>query len=98
MLMLGLRLNLNTVEKVIITVIGLYELMIVLRVLLSWLHRLDVVPEGGFSAFLTVVTEPVLSPIREALFRLTGSKNIDFSPVVAILLAELLQWLVSVIL
>lgn len=97
MLYLGLRLSLNTIERLIMTVIALYEFMIVLRVLLGWLHRFGILPEGRVSTFLTVVTEPVLSPIRQTLFRFTGSVGIDFSPVVAIMLCELLQWIVRLI-
>lgn len=97
MLYLGLRLSLNAIERLIMTVIALYEFMIVLRVILSWLHRFNILPEGRFSAFLTVVTEPVLSPIRETLFRFTGSVGLDFSPAVAIALCELLQWIVRLI-
>ena len=98
MLMLGLRFSLTMVEKLIMTVIALYEFMIVLRVILSWLHRFQVLPEGRFSAFITVVTEPVLVPIRQTLARLFGGEiRIDFSPAVAIALGELLQWIVKLI-
>lgn len=97
MLFLGLRVSLNTFERLIMMIISLYEFLIILRVLLGWLNRLGILPEGRVSAFLTVVTEPVLSPIREALVRLTGSTGYDFSPAVAILLGELLQWIVKII-
>ena len=92
MLMLGLRLRLDTVERIIMTVIALYEFMIVLRV-----HRLNIIQEGPVSAFLVRATEPVLSPIRETIFRITGTIGIDFSPIVGILLCELMQWIVKLI-
>ena len=38
MLFLVLRVSLNMVERLIMTVISLYEFMIVLRVLLGWLQ------------------------------------------------------------
>ncbi len=97
MLFLGLRVSLNAIEKIIMTVIALYEFMIVLRVLLNWLHRWGILPEGRVSFFLNRMTEPILSPIRETLFRLTGFSGIDFSPAVAIALGELLQWIVKLI-
>ncbi|MBQ6646271.1 MAG: YggT family protein [Clostridia bacterium] len=97
MLFLGLRVSLNMVERLIMTVISLYEFMIVLRVLLGWLQRFNILPENRVSSFLTVVTEPVLSPIRETLMRVTGGSGIDFSPAVAIILSELLQWIVRLI-
>lgn len=97
MLFLGLRVSLNAIEKIIMTIIALYEFMIVLRVILNWLHRFNILPEGRVSFFLNRVTEPVLSPIRETLLRITGSVGIDFSPAVAIALGELLQWIVKLI-
>ena len=97
MLFLGLRVSLNAIERILMTIIALYEFMIVLRVILNWLQRFNILAENRFSFFLTRVTEPVLSPIRETLFRITGFSGFDLSPVVAIALGELLQWIIKLI-
>lgn len=63
----------------------IWQLLLLARILLSWIQ---VDPYHPAVQFLYAATEPVLRPIREALPQ-TGM--FDFSPLIAIILAELLR-------
>ncbi|GAB4442872.1 MAG: hypothetical protein Kow00120_11950 [Anaerolineae bacterium] len=63
----------------------LWQLMLLARILLSWVQ---VDPYNPIVQFLFSVTEPILRPIRELLPQ-TGM--FDFSPLVAIILAQVVQ-------
>ncbi len=57
--------------------VGVYELLLLARVLMSWVNpRFD----SPIARFLYDVTEPVLAPIRRAL---PATGMIDWSPLVA---------------
>ncbi len=68
------------------SVARLLMLLILLRVVASWLD-----PRGDSEYFrlLRLLTEPVLAPIRRLLY-LPGVR-LDFSPLAALLLIELLR-------
>ena len=93
MLFFGLRLNLMAIPRIIATIIGLYELCIILRYVLRFFLPQD----GRVITALTVITEPVVGRVRALLTRLFGTFSIDFSPAVSILLLEILGWLVGII-
>ena len=59
-----------------------YSLLIILRALLSWFSPN---PYNRLYIFLIRITEPVLAPLR----RIIPLQGIDFSPVIAILLIDL---------
>lgn len=64
---------------------------IVVRALLSWFMPAQ---SNAVVRFLVEITEPILAPLR----RFTTFGAIDFSPIVALLLLQLLQqWLTSVL-
>ncbi len=65
--------------------LNLYFVILVLRVLISWIN---VDPYNPVARFLYGVTEPLLQPIRSLLPQ-TGM--IDFSPMVAMLFLFALQ-------
>lgn len=74
---------------IILTTLGYFvnflDLMIFVRCLLSWL------PMGTnpISSFIYTVTEPILKPIRDMIYRspLGGpGMMLDFSPIIAMLL------------
>lgn len=71
---------------VVAFVIRIYSIVIIVDVLLSWLPP-DKRPYE-LHRFTTRLTEPALKPIRALLPRTGG---IDFSPLVAIVLLEVLQ-------
>lgn len=63
--------------------VGVYELLLLARVLMSWVNpRFD----SPIARFLYDVTEPVLAPIRRAL---PATGMIDWSPLVAFVVLSL---------
>ncbi len=82
----------DSVVGLLVLLVRLYELALLVRVLISWV-RVD--PYNPVVRFLYQITEPVLDPIRRALPQTMG---IDFSPLIALLLIQvLLTVIVSVI-
>ena len=72
--------------QLISTTFRLYELLIIARVLMSW------IPVNRSHPIITWIyrlTEPVLAPVRNLLP--TGRIGIDFSPFLVILALQLLQ-------
>lgn len=83
-------------EALLIQAIGLFfyflEILIIVRILLSWS------PIGYNSAigrFLYQMTEPILGPVRNMVDKspLGGGYGLDFSPVFALILMRLVQTL-----
>lgn len=72
---------------VVISVLKLYQLVILVRALLSWVSP-D--PRNPIVRFLVAVTEPVLTPLRRLIppQKLGG---IDLSPLLAILILEFVK-------
>jgi YggT family protein len=66
----------------------LFELLILARVLLSWV-QLD--PYNPIVQFIHQTTEPVLRPIRNVMPR---GMMFDFSPMIALILAMVLESIV----
>lgn len=84
--------------QTVLLFLSIYSWLILARVLLSWLR-----PGGGYGgyrrgggdwmsqleSFLYRVTDPLLEPLRRLLP--TGGMGIDFSPMIALLLLQLLR-------
>ena len=83
----------SLLARFVITLLRVYELLFVVRAIMSWFPMAQ---GGGFSYFLYSVTEPVLAPIRNVLHRIPALANIpiDFSVLVAFLLIDILRTLV----
>jgi len=64
----------------------LMQWLILARVLLSWVN---ISPHNKIAAFIYEVTEPILKPLRSLIPR--GSMPLDFSPILAIILLQLLE-------
>ena len=77
--------------RLIDTLVNLFSLAILIRVILSWV-RLD--PYHPVSVFIHQVTEPVLAPIRRFL---PSTGMIDFSPLVALVLIQAAQWILRLL-
>ena len=75
--------------KLIDTLIYAFSLAILIRVILSWV-RFD--PYHPVSVFIHQVTEPILAPIRRLL---PPTGMIDFSPLVALVLLQVVQVVLS---
>ncbi len=80
------------IMKFINTGFRVVELLLILRVILSWI-RLD--PYHPIVNFIYRTTEPILEPIRQVLPTMS---MIDFSPLVAFFLLSLLERVVTQIL
>lgn len=71
---------------VLFTVISIYEIVLIVRVLMSWI-RPD--PSHPLVLWVERVTEPVLAPVRSLLP--TTSLRLDLSPLVVLLLLHFLK-------
>lgn len=75
------------VKYLLLQAINIYEMMIVIRAIISWFR---VNPYNSLYRFLISVTEPFLMRIRKFL----PQSGVDFSPIIAILLLSLLSRLI----
>jgi len=75
--------------RLIDTLVNAFSLAILIRVILSWV-RFD--PYHPISVLIHQVTEPVLAPIRRYL---PSTGMIDFSPLVALVLVQVVQVVLS---
>lgn len=81
-----------TLISIINTAFEVYLYMVIARVLISWVpHN----PSQPVIRFLYDATEPLLAPCRRLIPSLGG---IDFSPIIAVMLIELLRRVVLEIL
>ncbi len=71
--------------------VRIYTLILIVRALISWVQPN---PYSPVVQLLYKLTEPVLAPIRKSLAKYMGNIGIDFSPIVAILLMNVLMRLV----
>jgi YggT family protein len=74
-----------------IFLLNIITLAILARALLSWFYP---VGKDRWTALLVDVTEPLLAPVRSVIMRVLPIP-IDFSPIVVILLIQLLQNLLT---
>ncbi len=81
------------VRYILIRLLDLAELLILIRVIISWLP----IGHNRFAEILYMMTEPVLAPIRRLLDGAMGSRRImfDFSPIIAFLLIGLIKNLIA---
>lgn len=78
----------------VIRLLNVYRYIIFARVLLSWVIR-D--PSNPIYNALLVLTEPVMAPIRNIMSRIIRGP-IDFSPIVAFLLIQVVaNFLISIL-
>ena len=68
--------------------IDIYIFILVIRAIISWVSP-D--PYNPIVQLLYKLTEPVLRPIRNILFRSVGNIRIDFSPLIAIILLSIIR-------
>ncbi len=82
-----------SLKNLIFDVIGIFELLIIIRVVLSW------VAHDTKAHYITArATEPAVSPVRRTLDRIIGQLPIDISPAVTLAVLELLRRLVDALL
>ena len=71
------------------SLLWVYTIVIVAAALITWVSP-D--PYNPIVRFLRQVTEPVLSPIRRLIP--TYKTGIDFSPLIAIILIQIIDWVI----
>ncbi|MCF7913457.1 MAG: YggT family protein [Candidatus Cloacimonetes bacterium] len=72
-------------------IVQIYMIVIIIRAVLSWFR---VNPAGEFFKiylFIIQLTEPVMRPIRELQNKLIPGSPLDFSPILVIILLNLLR-------
>ncbi|MBN1656769.1 MAG: YggT family protein [Anaerolineae bacterium] len=84
-----------TVVRIISFLFQLYEFLIFIRVLLSWVNPNPYSPLATHPAVLILyrITDPVLEPLRRIIPPIGGM--IDLSPMVALLLLELARQIIT---
>ena len=80
-----------TLATVVTLVIQIYEILILIRVLLSWVNANPNRPafDHPVIRILNQVTDPVLQPIRRLIPPIGGA--IDISPIVALILLDIVR-------
>mgnify|MGYP000294847193 CR=1 FL=1 len=83
----------SLVYKALDLVLRFIEIMIFIRVIVSWI---PVPRDNRLIILLYQITEPILAPIRSMIQRSAMGKNMmfDFSPIVAFLLLALVRYIV----
>lgn len=77
------------VINALIKLLDIVRFLILARVIISWLP----IGYNRFIEMLYTLTEPILAPIRNLIHKSMGDRGfmIDFSPIVAFLLINLIQ-------
>jgi YggT family protein len=74
---------------------GLYSIAIIARTFLSWVQVDPYHPYYSFARFLYRITEPILAPLRK---RIPPVGMLDISPIVALIILLILQWIIVTLL
>jgi YggT family protein len=75
-----------SIQAAIIQLFNLLELLLVIRILLSWFPNIDWYKQPF--KLLNAITEPILAPFRKIIPNLGG---MDISPIFAFIVLEMLQ-------
>ena len=78
------------ISTILFTLIDVYEFILIARALMSW-FPMD--PDNPIVSFVYSVTEPLLAPIRNLLFKIPALQGmpIDFSMIVLFILLGVLR-------
>jgi YggT family protein len=82
---------LNTVIRIVSLVFQIYEFLILIRVLLSWINVNPYRPviDHPIVRLLYRITDPVLVPLQRLIPPIGGA--IDISPIIALILLEIIR-------
>lgn len=79
----------ETVYRAFGILLNIIEIFIFIRVLLSWL---PISRQNPIIGFVFEMTEPILAPCRELLYKIGLNRGmIDFSPIFALLILRIFQ-------
>ena len=79
---------LGGVIKIISSLVNIYMWVVIIRVLISWINP-D--PYNPIVQFLRSVTDPAIEGLRRMLPRFLSSSGLDFTPLVLILLLQIVM-------
>jgi YggT family protein len=81
----------HTVASIVSVLIQVYEFLLLIRVLLSWINVNPYRPviDHPVVDILQRITDPVLAPLRRLIPPIGGA--VDISPVVALIILEVLR-------
>jgi YggT family protein len=82
----------STIVQIVTMLLNALALAIFIRALLSWFMP---VGRDPITRFLVDVTDPILQPIRNLTSNLIPGMMIDFSPIIAIIVLQLLAGMVA---
>ena len=84
--------------RAVLYLLSIIRTLIVIRAILSWFAGSSTTGNSLYT-LLCQLTEPVVGPVREVLSRIPAMEQlpIDFSPLVAFLLLELISRLIYMI-
>lgn len=80
-----------SLRYLIIQAIDIYSIIIVIRVILSWISINQNSSFFKIYLFLIQITEPVLGRVRHLLHNLMPNMMIDFSPFIVIILLNIIR-------
>ncbi len=80
-------------QRFILTFLRIFELLFIVRVIISWIPSAQM---SSFGSFIYSITEPVLAPIRAVLHKIPALRDLplDFSVLVAYLLVDVLRMII----
>ncbi len=78
----------NFLQYALAKLIEIYMYIIVIRAIISWFSPN---PYNNLYILLITITEPILGRIRKFQFRLFSTLRIDFSPLLAIILLNIIR-------
>jgi YggT family protein len=81
----------GSLRMLIAQAVQIYITLILIRAVLSWIQ---INPTGQFFKiylFIIQITEPVMRPVREFLHKIFPASRIDFSPIIIIVVLNILK-------
>ena len=81
----------NSLRMLLAQAVQIYILLIIVRAVLSWIQ---INPTGQFFKiyiFIIQITEPVMKPARDLLLKIFPSSPMDFSPIIVIIVLNMLK-------
>lgn len=85
----------NTISLAVNILFSILQDAIIIDALLSWIYR----GRGNtFTDILHTITEPFLAPARKITYRLFPNMMLDFSPIIALFIIRILQFVVITVL
>ena len=76
-----------TILHVLNNLVEIFNILLLIRVVLSWIPM----RENALTRAVYSVTEPILEPIRRAIYPLMRSIPLDISPIIAYFLIQLIR-------